>query len=314
MAFSLEDNQVIVNYHYVEDPRDNARGIHPCATVEFERQIAFFGARYRFVSVPQIFEAAQKGSQEKLCAITFDDGLRDQWEYALPLMKKHGVAATFFIITATLEGIMPSAHKIHLISSRISMLELVEKFNLFVSHAFPEVVASYDIPSDRYLNRKRRHDDIAAANFKEMLNNIAPREVSAAFLSALFEELSMSEKEECAKLFMDASEIRALQDQGFFVETHTHHHYSLEREATEVLHKDFHAAATALKNILGKSPMVMAYPYGRSPTDHAILGACGITLGVTAENRALHAGDHPLLIPRFDTNDVKSFLDALSYR
>lgn len=310
MAFSLEDNQVIVNYHYVEDPRDSARGIHPCAIAEFERQIAFLGTQYRFVSVPQIFEAAQKGSQEKLCAITFDDGLRDQWEYALPLMKKYAVAATFFVITATLEGVMPSAHKIHLISSRISMPELVEKFNLFISHAFPEVAALYHIPLDRYLNRKRRHDDVAPANFKEMLNNIAPREVSAAFLSALFKELGMSEEEECAKLFMDASQIRTLQDQGFFVETHTHNHYSLEREAAEVLHKDFHAATTALKNILGKSPTVMAYPYGRPPTDHATLGACGVIFGVTAENRAINTGDHPLLIPRFDTNDVKSFLDT----
>ena len=309
MAFSLQDNQVIVNYHYVEDPRDSARGIHPCATAEFERQIAFLGAHYRCVSVPQIFEAAHKGSQEKLCAITFDDGLRDQWEYALPLMKKYGVAATFFIITATLEGIMPSAHKIHLISSRISMSELAEQFNLFVSHISPEAATSYHIPSDRYLNHKRRHDAMASANVKEMLNNSAPGEVSGAFLSALFKELGMSEEEECKKLFMNADEIRALQDQGFFAETHTHHHYSLEMETSEALDKDFHAAITALTHILGKSPTVMAYPYGRPPADHAILAACGITLGVTAENRALHAGDHPLLIPRFDTNDLKNFLD-----
>lgn len=310
MAFSLEDNHIAVNYHYVEDPRDDVRGIYPCAKAEFDRQIGFLAKHYRFASIPEVFEAAQKGSQEKLCAITFDDGLQDQWENALPVLKKYGASATFFIITGTFEGKIPSAHKIHMIASRVSMPELVEKFNAFVLRAFPENGASYHIPLDHYLNSKRRHDDIAPANFKEMLNNIVPRNVSDAFLAEMFEHLGMSEEDECKKLFMNAEQIRTLQDGGFFVETHTHNHYSLDRESTDVLRKDFHAASDALKNILGSAPSVMAYPYGRLPVDHTICAECGIVYGVTVENRAITAGDGALLIPRFDTNDIKNHLNT----
>ncbi len=310
MAFSLEDNHIAVNYHYVEDPRDDTKGIYPCSTPEFERQIAFFAKHYRFVSVPQVFEAAQKGSQEKRCAITFDDGLEDQWENALPILKKYGALATFFIITGTFEDKIPSAHKIHMIASRVSMPELVEKFNAFVLRAFPENAASYHIPLDHYLNSKRRHDDIAQANFKEMLNNIVSRNMSDAFLTEMFEDLGMSEKNECKKLFMNAGQIRTLQDGGFFVETHTHNHYSLDRELTDVLREDFHGAVNALKNILVRTPSVMAYPYGRLPVDHTILAECGIVYGVTVENRAIAASDSILLIPRFDTNDIKNYLNT----
>ena len=305
MIFSTENSHVIVNYHYVEDPQPWARGIYPCSVTEFERQIAFLAKHYTFVSVPHVYEAAQKNSQKKLCAITFDDGLRDQCENALPVLKKHGATATFFVITGALEGKIPSAHKIHMILSRIPMAELVEKFNAFMSNVFPDLAASYRIPLDRCLNSKRRHDDIAAANFKEMMNNIAPREISGAFLSQMLKELGIAEADACKKLFMNADEIRMLHDQRFFVESHTHHHYSLDKETDEILREDFLASDDALKHILGRSPTVMAYPYGRAPANHDVLGTYGIVHGVTVESRSVARDDNPLLIPRFDTNDVR---------
>jgi len=309
MAFSLEDKHIAVNYHYVEDPRDDAKGIYPCSVAEFDRQIAFLAKHYRFVSIPEVLKAAQEGSQEKLCTVTFDDGLRDQWENALPILKKYKAAATFFIITGTLKGMIPSAHKIHLLASRVSVVELAEKFNTCVTRVFPERAASYYIPFDRYLNNKRRHDEIAPANFKEMLNNIAPRDVSSSFLSEMFRELAINEEEDCRRIFMNAGDIRALQDQGFFVETHTHNHYSLDRENAEVLREDFHAAVDTLEHILGKAPSVMAYPYGRFPEGYKLLAECGIGYGVTVESRVITSHDDPLLIPRFDTNDLRNFLN-----
>ena len=310
MAFSLDNTHIAVTYHYVEDPRFDAGGIRPCSVAEFERQIRFLAERFQFASVPEVYEAAKRGSVEKLCAVTFDDGLQDQWENAIPILKHYGVLATFFIITGTFDGKMPSAHKIHMISSRISMHALVEKFNSFVLHAFPDFAQLYHIPLDRFLTNKRRHDDILPANFKEMVNNIAPRAVSDAFLSEMLKELDMKEDDECKKLFMNPEQIRTLPSMGFFVEHHTHNHYSLDREPIEVLREDFGVATHILKGILGKFPRVMAYPYGRAPIDHAIFAEYGITHGVTVENRSIIAGDDAFLIPRFDTNDIKIFLDS----
>ncbi len=307
MAFSSEDNFVIVNYHYVENPRVDFSGIYPCAVEEFERQIAFLSQNFSIVSIPELYNAATHGEKKKLCAITFDDGLKDQYDNAIPILKKYNAPATFFIITGTIDGRVPLAHKIHIVSSRVSMDDIAEKFNAFLLQKFPDS-ATYFIPKDRRITDGRRHDGIISANVKETLT-IVPHVISDAFLACMLNECAIDEKELSRKLFMSSREIQALENDGFFVGSHTHVHYALSTVDADVQRGDFHASKKVFKDILGRSPTIMAYPYGRWPEMDTILHEYGFTHGVTVEPQAVSNTDIPLRIPRFDTKDVKIFLD-----
>lgn len=308
MIFSTNDNFIIVNYHYVENPQPDFSGIHPCSVQEFERQISFLAKHFSFVSVPELFAAAKRSEQKKLCAITFDDGLKDQYDNAVPILKQHHVGGTFFIITATLQGRVPLAHKIHTITSRVSMNDLLEKFNVFLPDVFPNLTR-YLIPRDRRLTDKRRYDDTISANVKETLMT-APRDISDAFLTHMAIELGIDERELAKKLFMNMQEIQTLDKEGFFIESHTHNHYALSGADLDVQRNDVDAAEKVFKNMLGRSPKVMAYPYGRPPETDEVLYEYGFTHAVTVESRTVSDADHPLHIPRFDTNDIKIFLNA----
>ena len=83
---SLQDRYIIINYHYVEDPKLDWGGIHPCSVKEFEKQIGFLSENFEIVSVGEIFDFAQREQKGKFCAITFDDGLRGQYSNALFLL------------------------------------------------------------------------------------------------------------------------------------------------------------------------------------------------------------------------------------
>lgn len=308
MAFSMNDNFIIANYHYVENPRPDFSGIHPCSVQELERQISFFAKHFSFVSIPELFAAAQRGENKKLCAITFDDGLKDQYDHAATVLKKYNASATFFIITATLQGRVPLAHKIHTMTSYIPMNDVLEKFNIFLSDVFPNLT-KYLIPKDRRLTDKRRYDDIISANVKETLM-IVPHDVSDAFLTHMVRELGIDERELAKKLFMNVQEIQTLDKEGFFIESHTHNHYALSGADPDVQRNDFDAAEKVFQNMLGRFPKVMAYPYGRPPETDEVLYEYGFTHAVTVESRTVSGADNPLHIPRFDTNDIKIFLDT----
>ena len=312
MEFLPEHNFVMVNYHYVEDPRPDFASIYPCSPKEFERQVAFLSQHFTIVSIPELFAAARAGAKagKKMCAITFDDGLKDQYNYAMPILKAHNATATFFVISGTLAGILPLAHKIHILTSRMTMEELATIFNAFLSDSFSAYAGEYHIPSDRRITDRRLHEDALSANVKETLIMI-PREIRDAFFDIMLKDkLNINEAEVCKDLFMDKTEMQKLEQEGFTIGSHTHLHESLEHKDEQFLQNDVRASCDVLSQFLSRKPAIMSYPHGRShEIMRNVLKEAGFTHGVTIERRALCAADDPFLLPRFDTMDLKVYLD-----
>ena len=312
MRFSSDKRHIVVTYHYVENPSDEKKGIHPCSIEELERQIAFLSKHYKIASVAEVFEEARKGGDEAYCAITFDDGLRDQYKNALPILKKFNILATFFIITNTLRKKIPVTHKVHILLSHTNARELIEKFNAFLTNQFPNE-SQYRIPTDRPISTKRRHEsDICIANFKEMFAKL-PEKIPDMFLEWIFNEYSLDENQLASELFMNEDEIGKLSQSGFDIGNHTHQHRAFDSTSPKDIQVDVETAQKYLGGILGLPPTIFCYPYGRvgkNPADTArVLEKEGITHAVTVEPRALNTDDKALAIPRFDTNDIRDFLN-----
>src|SRR5262245_16402465 len=121
----------IVRFHSVSRPADGTgRWIAPniCVSPEvFDRQIAFLARRYRVISMDDLLEALLSGQPlpTNAAIVTFDDGYRDNYDVAFPILRRHGVPAIFYVTTGALEGgepLWPSEirHLVHAASSSIS--------------------------------------------------------------------------------------------------------------------------------------------------------------------------------------------------
>ena len=89
-------------YHRVNDDRDPFFPAMPTAT--FERQMRFVTRHYRVVSLADMLRHLESGSPETVIALTFDDGYRDNYLNALPIMQRYGVPATVFLTTGCLDS------------------------------------------------------------------------------------------------------------------------------------------------------------------------------------------------------------------
>jgi peptidoglycan/xylan/chitin deacetylase (PgdA/CDA1 family) len=105
----------ILMYHRV--PEEDNCTTHPyyctSTTVQvFEQQVRFLRQNgYRAVSVAEAYrrvQAAEPG--EKLVAITFDDGYRDFYTHAFPIMSRYGYLATVFLPTAYIGDVPREFH------------------------------------------------------------------------------------------------------------------------------------------------------------------------------------------------------------
>ena len=75
-------------------------GVAESEVASFETQIRLLKARYTIVSLESLVKGIQEGTLEGRCvAVTFDDGFLDNYTNAFPVLRRHGIPATFFVST-----------------------------------------------------------------------------------------------------------------------------------------------------------------------------------------------------------------------
>lgn len=304
-----KEKYIVVNYHYVEDPHPKSAGIFPCSVAEFERQVDYLSKNFQIVSLGEAYKAAQSGAAGKFCAVTFDDGLKDNYVNAFPILKKYGATATFFIITSVFEKRLPAAHKIHILLSRFNADQMIDPFHNFLGEFYPDLKNQYIIPKDRRLTERRMHEGVATANFKETLIGL-PEDIRGQFLRYSFKVNKLNEEKISGNLFMSQKEIAELKDAGMAIGSHSHGHYSMSGDDEIFLRKDIKLSKEILGDITGGDPRWFSYPHGRSsPVAERVLAEEGFDLAVTIQRKKIGSVDGPFAIPRYDTMDIKEYLD-----
>ena len=92
---------VILEYHRISksiSPED----VHSIYPEEFHSQIEYLiNNGYKIVSLPEVVNLLSMGynKNEKIIALTFDDGHKDNIKYAYPILKKFNVQATMFVLS-----------------------------------------------------------------------------------------------------------------------------------------------------------------------------------------------------------------------
>jgi len=90
---------VLMYHHVLSKDSFIASGIE-----NFEKQMKFVSENYKTLTSKE-FEKYKKGDKsfDKSVMITFDDGWRDNLEFAYPILKKYNLKATLFIITGWID-------------------------------------------------------------------------------------------------------------------------------------------------------------------------------------------------------------------
>jgi peptidoglycan/xylan/chitin deacetylase (PgdA/CDA1 family) len=94
----LRNAAVVVAFHRVTDaPDSDSLSVSPRT---FERYCRFFDRHFRVVSLGDLVDKLARGVRlDHELAITFDDGYRDNFENAMPVLQKLSLPATFFVVS-----------------------------------------------------------------------------------------------------------------------------------------------------------------------------------------------------------------------
>lgn len=300
----------IINYHYCHPGNGRFTGLKGVTPEQFEQQVRTLQRHFKLVPLTEILEP-KPGMYEKATAvITFDDGLKDLVRFALPVLQRLGVVATFFVSSGPYEdGRLLHVHRVHLLQAKLGIGQFRERFT-------NEIMAyngklQYWEPESSGITNLYPHDTEEVRSFKKDLNYRLPYCVVDEILSRLVTEVLGDEAEIVSEFYLSEDEIERCLESGLELGLHSRRHLVMSRLTRDQQKREVEACLEFCRSRFGLDRFAFSYPYGLpgsyNEVTMALLAArpeitAGLTLGRRMATRAEIRRRWE--IPRLDNRDV----------
>lgn len=293
----------VSNYHYIREdfttPYPSIFGITPD---DFKKQLVLFKNQGDFIAPNTLIENSKEvlESKDNHFLITFDDGLKEQFDCALPILDELDIPALFFVNSINhIEKKISLAHQIHLVRSVISSEELFENL---VKDSNRKLSQLEIIKAHQFY----RFDNRQSAELKYFLNVLLNFATQEKFINSIFTK-HFNENEVLESLYMDTNEIQQLIKRGY-IGSHTHTHLPLGIYDEQTIAYELETTKKYLENLGGTTIDCVAYPFGTKEAATEEVGRLakqvGYKLGFTTKPAVNNSSNNLLLLNRFDCNDL----------
>jgi len=257
----------------------------------FEAQMRYLKTRYRIVPLGQMCHELLSGDQvPPTVAITFDDGYRDLYTHALPVLQKYGIPATIYLIGRCMEtgespwydsifasiGVAPGA------SIEIET-NGVHQFSLSTSRS--RLDAAWEI----------------VCYLRSIPDTVRQR------WCAEFSRLLPPPAEQLEERMLDWGQVRAMRRAGISFGAHTMNHPAVSRLESAAYQDEFTSCKELLEGGLDGAVVDFAYPFGKlndcGSAAQEFLVRAGYRSAVTTMEGFNSPGESPYLLRRLQISD-----------
>jgi len=249
----------ILTYHKVSP--DEHPFFEPTHPDLFDKQMQFLNQYYEVLPLTELVDRSQRGDvPNRAVAITFDDGYRDNYDFAFPILKKYRLRATVFVATGV-----------------IGTGKVLWHDRIF--DAFRFATAQQMRRESREALEKRLQMTLDRA--RELYGQDQQR-----WVSEVERELDPSFPPGYAQHMLTWAQIREMHTAGIEFGSHTVTHPILSRIPRHELLKELRESKQQLADQLGAGIVSFAYPNGKAPDYNnevkEALRQCGYSYAVTA--------------------------------
>ena len=262
----LWDGILTFTYHRIGDPEGTLfdRGLWSASSEDFDAQMRVLASEADVISVHELSRVRQLGRGRHVL-VTFDDGYRDNAEIAFPILRRHGLTATFFLATSFLDTPRASwwdeiAWMVH--STAVDQIEL--------PGWLPEPLTIGD------------EDREPAVRLLVRASQALPSERRDGLLDALGEALGVGRcpRELARSTWMTWDMARDMRDGGMTIGGHSASHPVLSRESRTRQRGEILGCADRLRAELSMPMLAFSYPIGSRDSFDADTRACLAEAGV----------------------------------
>ncbi|MGC1308350.1 MAG: polysaccharide deacetylase family protein [Phormidesmis sp.] len=284
----------ILMYHSIPAPGED-RWMDPCNCISaevFEQHMQFLAKHRHVVSIEQLTQQLKRQDPIRLgtVAITFDDGYRNNFTVAAPILAKYNLPATIYLATAYVE-----ASKNQWIDTLYVAFRTRSRHRLClpqVKRAAGQVGGKWDLSQ-----RSQRQAAYRAIAHYLIEATVQQRQTLLTSLDA-----QLAPRANSPRLTLNWDEVRQMQQQypNITLGVHTANHIDLHTHSEQTTY-ELKTSIEHLTAATGISPQHLAFPYNRYNAQSQAQAAKHLSSAVAvADDPVVRAGTSCYALPRLE--------------
>jgi peptidoglycan/xylan/chitin deacetylase (PgdA/CDA1 family) len=257
---------LVLNYHRVGDGSGSKfdRGLWSSAVDAFADQVRFCRTQCDVIAPGDLPDVLARG-RGRYILITFDDGYRDNYDVAFPILRSEGVPATFFVATGFID-----APRVPWWDEIAWMVRTSKRSAADLPGWLPATVR-FDAPDREGAVRTllRAYKAMSADATEAFLNAIADATGSGRY-----------DPQAGGHRWMTWDMLREMKAAGMTTGGHTVNHPVLARAPREIQRKEIEECSHRLATELGEPMRYFSYPVGGGEAFDSITRECLKEVGV----------------------------------
>jgi len=286
-------------FHRVNDSKDPLWP--PMTTKRFQEVTRYIAKNHTVIGLDELYEAINGKAiktNKPLASISFDDGFKDNIEYAAPILSKQGLTATYYVVTSCMD------------QGRATWTYLLDQLLLGTKMK--------NIRLDRITDTNLQSAKLQSISNKAKYSFQLKHHLKSAdekYRSEVMEEIKSTLLDvNQENPMMDWKDIRQLISEGFTIGSHTVNHPPLATlEDEERIRFELAFSRQRITDETGITPIAIAYPVGSFDQRTTRLSEeAGYLMGMAVEQRVSNLNeDNMFALPRlelYQENRLKTWL------
>lgn len=251
-----------LSYHYVRDKK--APGPN-CQPERLRQQLQFLRDNdYKIITCGEYANLKLFGTNlpGKVAILSFDDGLKDHYATAFPILKEFGARATFFLVTCVLNGEVPPVIGFQILIDQLGAkrieLEILPKTLAGTPYTTLLDPTRYDIKD------AKSGEPPEMRRIKWIFNHFPSTAFKRDLIAKMFAEHlgDGAQKKIAAEWFLSPKEILEMAQNGMEIASHSHTHPPFDISGVNEIKWELDESKKQLTQLLGQTPRTFAYPFG----------------------------------------------------
>lgn len=262
----------------------------------FETNVRWMLQHGQIITTDELNEA----THQTRFVITFDDGWKDCFLYALPILKRYHCIAEFFLTTGNIDNReLFWSENLGLIVIDAIKQNNVEFVVRRLSFLVSELNHDYDLEGRIDFDRSSEDIRYLIDRLIESMKYLSNAEREKIILT-LCKELKVNFNNDGDNLLLSWKEISLMANEGFRFGSHTHTHVLLDRVDDKTIDSELRQSKSILEKRLGREIDTFSYPNGyyQNPYIQRSLEKHGYRRAYILDSKPF-CKNYELLIPRF---------------